>query len=180
MVDGLLYFNDAKRGNRKRVVLPQSVKTRVHEETHKGMYGGHFSAQRTYNTLCYQWWWAGMYPDTVTFCRNCLHCAIVVGTERMNKPPLCPIPVQRPFQILAPDIMQLPKTESGKLYVIVMQDLFTLVFPAPDQKTLRIVQLLAEEVVPTFGVPEALLMDRGTNLLSHLMIYRRLQVAWNT
>ena len=26
-----------------------------------------------------------------------------------------------------------------------------------------------EEVVPTFGVPESLLSDRGTNLLSHLM-----------
>ena len=69
--------------------------------------------------------------------------------------------------------MQLLKTESGDLYVIAMQDLFTkwpLVFSAPDQKTMRIVKLLAEEVVPTFGVPEALLMDRGTNLLSHLMI----------
>ena len=31
------------------------------------------------------------------------------------------------------------------------------------------VQVLAEEVVPMFGVPEALLSDRGTNLLSHLM-----------
>ena len=30
-------------------------------------------------------------------------------------------------------------------------------------------RLLVEEVVPFFGVPEALLSDRGTNLLSHLM-----------
>lgn len=30
-------------------------------------------------------------------------------------------------------------------------------------------KLLVEEVVPFFGVPEALLSDRGTNLLSHLM-----------
>jgi len=29
--------------------------------------------------------------------------------------------------------------------------------------------LLVEEIVPFFGVPEALLSDRGTNLLSHLM-----------
>ena len=43
-------------------------------------------------------------------------------------------------------------------------------FPAPDQKSSRIVRLLVEEVVPLFGVPEALLSDRGTNLLSHLML----------
>ena len=45
-----------------------------------------------------------------------------------------------------------------------------IVFPIPDQKAIRIVRLLVEEIVPLFGVPEALLSDRGTNLLSHLML----------
>ena len=34
---------------------------------------------------------------------------------------------------------------------------------------IQIARLLADEVVPLFGVPEALLSDRGTNLLSYLM-----------
>ena len=34
----------------------------------------------------------------------------------------------------------------------------------PDQKSQRLVKLLVEEIVPLFGVPEALLSDRGTNL----------------
>lgn len=42
-----------------------------------------------------------------------------------------------------------------------------MAFPAPDQKAERIAWLLVE--VPQFGVPEALLSDRGTNLLSILM-----------
>ena len=41
-----------------------------------------------------------------------------------------------------------------------------LVFATPDQKTERIPKLLAKEVVPMFGVSEALLSDWGTNLLS--------------
>ena len=44
-----------------------------------------------------------------------------------------------------------------------------MVFPVPDQKTERLARLLCEEVVPMFGVPEALLSDCGANLLSHLM-----------
>ena len=32
-----------------------------------------------------------------------------------------------------------------------------------------IAKVLVEEVIPFFGVPESLLSDRGTNLLSHLM-----------
>ncbi|MBA4719385.1 MAG: transposase family protein, partial [Nitrosopumilus sp.] len=58
-------------------------------------------------------------------------------------------------------------------HVVVFQDLFTkwpMVFPVPDQKSERIARLLCEEIVPLFGVPEALLSDRGTNLLSHLML----------
>ena len=42
-------------------------------------------------------------------------------------------------------------------------------YPVLDQKASRLARLLAEEVVPLFGVPEHLLSDRGTNLLSHLM-----------
>ena len=68
--------------------------------------------------------------------------------------------------------MDVPKTKQGNKHVIVFQDFLTkwpMVFPFPDQKTRRIVRLLAEEIIPLFGVPEALLSDRGTNLLSYLM-----------
>ena len=41
---------------------------------------------------------------------------------------------------------------------------------SPDQKAVRLVRLLTEEVIALFGVPEALLSDRGTNLMSHLMV----------
>ena len=51
--------------------------------------------------------------ETLPHC--CPHCAIVTGTERKNRPPLCPIPVEG------------------------------------------------------MDITEALLTDRGTNLLSHLM-----------
>ena len=66
--------------------------------------------------------------------------------------------------------MELPKTESGNKYVVVFQDFLTkfpLVFATPDQKAIRLAR--AQEIVPLFGMPEALLSDRGTNLLSHLM-----------
>ena len=83
-----------------------------------------------------------------------------------------PIPVQRIFQIIGVNVMDLPKTEAGNRHVVVFQDFLSkwpLVFPVPDQKAIRLARLLAEEVIPVFGVPEALLSDRGTNLLSHIM-----------
>ena len=76
--------------------------------------------------------------------------------------------------------MELPKTEGGNRYVLVLQDFLSkwpLVYAMPDQKTSRIVKILVDEVVPVFGVPEALLSDRGTNLLSYLM--KCLCIPWN-
>ena len=69
--------------------------------------------------------------------------------------------------------MDLPVTALGNRHVAVFQDFLTkwpLAFPVPDQKAIRLVKFLTEKVIPWFGVPEALLSDRGTNLLSHLML----------
>ena len=68
--------------------------------------------------------------------------------------------------------MDLPCMESGNKHVVVFQDYLTkfpLVFPVPDQKAIQLPHLLVEEVIPLIGVPEALLSDRDTNLLSHLI-----------
>ena len=113
-----------------------------------------------------------MHCDIISYTRGCAQYAIVSGGGKKQLPPLQSIPVDHPFQILGIDIMELPLTTTGNKYVIVFQDLFTkwpMVFAIPDQKTERIAKLLTQEIVPMFGVPEALLSDRGTNLLSFLM-----------
>ena len=63
--------------------------------------------------------------------------------------------------------MDLPKTEQGNYHVVVFQDLFTKCVPCARPASCQ--DLLAEEIVPFFGTPEALLSDRGTYLLSHIM-----------
>ena len=76
-------------------------------------------------------------------------------------PPLNPIPIERAFQIVGVDIMELPKTNSGNKYVF--QDFFLskwpMVFSVADQKAITLVKLLVEQVIPFMGVPEALLCN---------------------
>ena len=134
------------------------------KEVHGGPFSGHFSGNRLYNVLARVWWWEGMYKDAVSHSKSCPDCAIAVGGGRPGRPPLQPIPVQRIFQIVGVDVMDLPRTERGNKHVLVFQDFLSkwpMVFPIPDQKTERIAKLLVEELVPFFGVPEALLSDRG-------------------
>ena len=173
VLDGaILFYLDPKLDHRKRAVVPSHLQSLIMEENHRAEMGGHFSGKRMYCSLIRHWWWDGMYSDILRYARNCPECAIVSGGGRLKRPPLHPIPVQRPFQIVGVDIMDLPKTNEGNCHVLVFQDFLTkwpLVYPMPDQKSIQIAKDLVEEVIPFFGVPESLLSDRGTNLLSHLM-----------
>ena len=169
-VDGILYFLDSK--NNQRAVVPKRLREDLIKQFHSGPFAGHFAGPRIYGALAPMFWWEGMYSDVVNHCRKCPQCITVAGGQRIRKPPLQPIPVQRPFQLIGVDVMDLPVTDSGNKHVLVFQDFLSkwpLVFPIPDQKSWRIVDILVKEIIPSFGVPESLLSDRGTNLLSLLM-----------
>ena len=172
ILDEILYRENSKRGDLPQIVVPASLKNQRMEENHAGSLAGHFSGPRLYKTISRKWWWKNMYRDLIEYARKCPLCTIVERKEQKKIPPLMPIPVDHPFQIMGVDIMELPLTTKGNKYLIVFQDLFTkwpMAFPTPDQKTERIARLLVEEIVPQFGLPEAMLSDRGTNLLSFLM-----------
>ena len=172
LVDGVLFFINPKYRDRKQCVVPRHLQQTIMEEHHSSPMSGHFSGEKLYKVLSRHWWWQGMYGDVIAHCRSCPQCAIVNASGKINKPPLHPIPVERVFQIIGVDIMDLPLTANGNRHVVVFQDFLSkwpLVFPVPDQKAERLARLLVNEVVPFCGVPEALLSDRGTNLLSHLM-----------
>ena len=105
VVNGILYFVDSKSSNHKQVVVPLQLQQQILRERHCG----HLSGKRTFNALAQHWWWEHMYRDTVNFCKSCPECAIVSGMGQRNKPPLCPILVQWPFQIVGVDVIELPK-----------------------------------------------------------------------
>ena len=181
--DGVAYYVDLKRENRRRAIVPRQMWKQILAEAHPSQFAGNFSRWRLYLTLLQHWWWMwrSMFKDAVNFARSCLGCAVATGFGRRMKPPLQPIPVSCPFKILGIDIMDLPPTDRGNRHVVVVQELFTkwpFAFAVLDQNTERIARLLVEEVIPCFGVPEALLSDRGTNLLSNLMMdmYRMLGI----
>ena len=173
VIDGALYYIDPKSEGERKIVVPNHLRKTVMEQYHSGVLAGHFSGPRLFKTLSKKWWWSGIFKHACEFVKNCPQCVIVSGGGRISRPPLHPIPESRPFQIVGVDIMDLPKTAEGNKHVVVFQDYLTkwpLVYPLPDQKAHRLAKLLVEEVIPFFGVPEALLSDRSTNLLSHLML----------
>ena len=105
----MLYYVDPKQKHQKRVAVPKHLQEKVLRECHAGRMSGHFSGKRTYTSMVRQWWWDGMHASTQRFVRNCSACSIVFGGGKVTRPPLQPIPVQQPFQIVGIDIMDLPR-----------------------------------------------------------------------
>ena len=108
MIDGILMFVDSKRKDQKRAVVPSQLQHQVMEENHRGHVGAHFSGQKLFRALSRHWWWEGMLADMLHYAKNCPECAIVTGGGQTGRPSLHSIPVQRPFQIVGVDIMELP------------------------------------------------------------------------
>ena len=159
LIDGVLYYIDCCRGNVKRVVVSQALRNLIITKNHCGPCVGHFAGNKMYNMLVKHWYWKGMYEDIMNYCHKCPQCVFVSGNGKCAKPPLHPIPVSKPFQIVGVDGMDLLMTEDGNKHVVVFQDYFTkwpMVYLVPDQKR------LIKKMVPFFGV-------HGTNLILHLM-----------
>ena len=172
LVNGVLYFIDARLGHRQRLVVPKAHQQTLMEEIHSGACSGHFAARSLHATLSRLYWWDGMHSDVHRFCRQCLTCASYDGTGRRSRPPLQPIPVGAPFQRVGVDILEMPQTAQGNRYIVVFVDYLTKwaeAYAVPDQTSETIARLLVDNVVCRHGVPEELLSDRGPNLLSSLI-----------
>ena len=172
VLDKVLYRIDDLRKNRLRLCVPVCMRRELMKEAHGGRFAGHFSPKGVYSMLAQRYWWDGMYKDIHAYCQSCLTCASYRGTGRRVRPWLMPIPVGGPFYHVGVDIMELPQTVNGNCYVISFVDYLTKwveSFPTDNLTSKTIVRLLIDHVICCHGVPEALISDRGPNLLSTLM-----------
>ena len=161
MVEGVLCF--IRKSCTLCPVVPQHLRKQLMEEHHRGPCGSHFAGKKLFQTMV-RHWWQGMHSDIMQFTQNCPECTIVSGGGKTVHPPLHPIEVQRPFQVVGVNIMDLPLTKQGNRHVLVFQDHFSqwpMVYAIPHQKAHHIARILCDELIPMFGVLEALLSDRG-------------------
>ena len=172
IVDDVLYYVEPQF-HRLRLAVAKVLQQQLMTKTHAGAFSGHFAAQGMYRKLAMQYWWKGMYTDIYHHCRNCLTCASFGGGARRHHPPLQPLPVGAPFERVGIDIMEMPQTCEGNRDVLVIVDYLTKwteAFPMQDQSSETIVRLFVDNVICRHGVPNQLLSDRGTNLLSDLIL----------
>ena len=178
VVDGVLHY--VKKDGALKILLPTSMREDLFRSLHAGRYGAHLGIAKTYGQLRTHYWWRGMREFVAKRCQNCFVCRRRHAGQATTVP-MTPIPVGGPFEKMGVDVLQLPKTHSGKKYAVVFVEYLTKwpeVFTTANQEALTIAKLIAERIVPVHGVPKELLSDRGSNFLSKVMyeLYRLLGI----
>ena len=78
------------------------------------------------------------------------------------------VPIGRPWQMIAMDILEVPVSSNNNRYLLVVHDYFTKwadARPLPDQSASRITTELVD-LFTTYGVPEIVHSDQGRNFKS--------------
>ena len=85
-----------------------------------------------------------------------------------SKAPLVSLPVGRPWEMLAVDVLEVPLSTCGNRYLLVVLDYFTKwaeAFPMPDQTAKRITNILIS-LCARMGLPSIIHSDQGRNFQS--------------
>ena len=174
-----------------QVVLPQTLRHPIVEVAHSGL-AGHLGINKTYSRLLAEFFWPGMKKDVTNYVNSC-HTYQVVGksNEVIPRYPLQPIKVpSEPFQKILIDIVgPLPKTKKGNQYILTTlcpTTRYPDAFPLKNISAKKVANTLTH-MFTTFGIPQEIQSDRGSNftselftqVLQHLGIKQSLSTAYH-
>ena len=116
-----------------------------------------------------------MAKDVQLYCQQCTTCQ----QAKLPNPchaPMCNIPIGKPWEMLAADILEVPVSRQNHRYLLVVMDYFTKwveAIPLRDQTTASITKAIIQ-ICCSFGVPSILHSDQGRNFESE-MLHQMLQ-----
>ena len=173
--DGLLvrrYEDSDTNRTIRQAIVPQSKRREVLKFSHDVQTSGHLGMMKTMSKVRQNYYWPGVSQDAKIYVSGCEIC-------QKGKEPIpskrAPMQVARsgyPMERIAVDIMgELPETERGNKYVLVVSDYFTKwteCYPMPNMEAVTVAKLLVEQLFTRFGVPEQIHSDQGRQFESNL------------
>ena len=174
IVDGVLYRKwtpKCQTTARLQLVTPQGIKDEIFNQLHRNRTGGHLGVKRTLMKVRLRFYWPYCKSELERWCRECSVCAQVKPGLRYRAK-LQQKPVRHKLDRVALDILgELPETENGNKYIVVISDYYTKwthAIALKDQTALTIADKMMTEFISVVGVPKQIHTDQGRNFESHL------------
>ncbi len=149
-----------------QVVIPSSLIETVLKLLHDTPSAGHPSRDRTLFMARAKYYWPTMRLDIERHIARCLSCAETKGT--IHTAPILEYPLPAgPFDVVGIDLLQLPHSIQGSIYVLVCIDhfsRFTVLAPLSDKSATTVAHALVSHLICPYTTPRVLLSDNGTEL----------------
>nr|KAJ0215201.1 hypothetical protein LSAT_V11C300152730 [Lactuca sativa] len=156
-----------------RRCVPQQEHQSILQLYHEFACGGYFGPSRTLRkVLECGLFWPTMSRDCYLFCKSCERCQRTGNISQKNQMPQNPILVCEIFDVWGIDFMGPFPVSFGNVYILLVVDYVSKWVEAKairsdDAKT--VIEFLKSNVFARFGVPRALISDRGTHFCNKMM-----------
>jgi len=167
------YEHFVESSNNKIIFLTDEVEiNKLIHEFHNSPWGGHQGIIRTFNRIKRYYIFPKMLSRIKKYIRSCETCQKNKESQ-VNK---CPMKITStakvPFEKIFLDIVgPLNITYEDHKYILTMQDdltKYSLAIPLKDQESQTIAKAFTEHFFCSFGTPESIVTDQGSNFMSEL------------
>ena len=110
---------------RSQIVVPSKYRGLILQQAHENVFSGHLGVAKTFKRISELFYWPKLKKDVKQFVKTCHECQMIGSPNiKIPKAPLVTIPsVGEPFEEVVIDVVgPLPRTKSGKEYVLTIMD----------------------------------------------------------
>ncbi len=154
-----------------QVVIPSSLVVTVLKLLHDTPQAGHSGRDRTLSMARAKYYWPTMRLDIEKNIAQCLSCAETNGTTQTAPNLEYPLPAG-PFDVVGIDLLQLPRSIQGSIYVLVCVDHFspfTVLAPLPNKSATTMAYAIVSHLICPYTTPRVLLSDNGTEFKNQVL-----------
>ncbi len=140
-----------------QLVIPTSVVSTVPQLIHDTPQLGHPGRDKSLVMARKRYYWPTMRLHIMNHVVQCLSCAQTKGTTYMYSAPILEYPTPAgPFETVAIDLLQLPRSHQGSAYVLVCVNyfrLFVVLAPLPNKSVAVVAHALVSHLLFSYITP---------------------------
>uniref|UniRef100_A0ABD2WA60 RNA-directed DNA polymerase n=1 Tax=Trichogramma kaykai TaxID=54128 RepID=A0ABD2WA60_9HYME len=155
-----------------KLVVPEEYRDRVLSDAHCITSAGHLGSKKTYDRVVQEYYWPGMFHDVEDFVRQCEICQRYKVSQTGPQGLMTRRVVDRPWAVVAADLMEFPRSKFQNKYLLVFQDIFTRwieVYPLRAATGANVLKAFEQLILFRWETPDFLLTDNGKEFDNKLL-----------